>query len=227
MSKPSLLPEQEDLLCKLVEAVNRAKPKRELFRFLADHSRAGDFAIVSHPGWLPGPESEAVIGDLNALCDAKYIRLSPMNRGWKFDLTGDALQFYEKRLHPDESKYNTKVPPQVLLDDRTGVADQLAAPCTNKMKLPMKRASRAATMELLKTAMREHMISARDHAWNYKINDKGPILLPRPTQRLLAKQLNLSRSSVNRAILDGNDKELTVLWDSSNILDDVMNYKGK
>lgn len=227
MSKPSLLPEQEDLLCKLVDAFNKAKTKRSPFLFHPDDTRGVDLALIMHPGWLPDPEYRVSIGDLEALNDVGYIRIRRMKRGGQFDLTGDAFKFYERRLHPDESKSNIKVPPQVLLDDRTGVADQLFAPRSYKKKPTMKRASRTAAMELLKMAMREHMISARDHADNHKKTDKVPMLLPRPTQRLLARQLNLSRSSVNRALLDGSDKELTVLWDAANNLDDVMKYKRK
>jgi hypothetical protein len=82
-------------------------------------------------------------------------------------------------------------------------------------------------MEALKKAIQDHLISARDHAYRLIEDDKTPELLPRPTQQLLAKQLELSRSSVSRALADGSDKELTILWEITKDLDQVMKYKAR
>lgn len=112
--------------------------------------------------------------------------------------------------------------------DRSSVGDQVAArPSPQKKKPPKKRASRTAAMEALKKAVQDHLISARDHAYRMIEDGKTPELLPRPTQQLLAKQLELSRSSVSRALADGSDKELTILWEIANDLDQVMKYKAR
>ena len=80
-------------------------------------------------------------------------------------------------------------------------------------------------MAALKTALREHLVAARDHAFATLDRDRSPELLPRPTQKLLAKQLHLSRSAVCRALADGSDKELAILWEAACHLDQVMRVK--
>jgi hypothetical protein len=113
-----------------------------------------------------------------------------------------------------------------LTFDRSGVEDQVTAhQSPQKKKPPKKRASRTAAMESLKKAIRDHLIAARDHAYRLIEDDKAPELLPRPTQQLLAKQLKLSKSSISRALADGGDKELTILWEVANDLDQVLKYK--
>ncbi len=115
-----------------------------------------------------------------------------------------------------------------LILDRSSVGDLVSTrPSPQKKKLSRKRASRTAAMEALKKAIQDHLISARDHAYRLIEDDKTPELLPRPTQQLLAKQLELSRSSVSRALADGSDKELTILWEIANDLDQVMKYKAR
>jgi len=89
-----------------------------------------------------------------------------------------------------------------------------------------KRASRTFAIDAIKRALKEHLRAARDHA--YATNDQGigPQLLPRPTQKQLAKQLNLHTSTVSRAIKDPSDKEIKILWDGAKNIEMIMKYKG-
>lgn len=93
-------------------------------------------------------------------------------------------------------------------------------------KKPKKRASRAATIDAIKKALREHLRAARDHAFNARDRGHGSALLPRPSQKQLAAQLNIHESSVSRAISDPSDKEIAILWEIANDLGQVMKFKG-
>jgi len=93
-------------------------------------------------------------------------------------------------------------------------------------KKPNKRASRAAAIDAIKQALREHLRAARDHAYTLREHDKPAELLPRPTQEQLAQQLHISTSSVSRAINDPSDKEITILWEAANDLEQVLRFKG-
>lgn len=94
-------------------------------------------------------------------------------------------------------------------------------------KKPRKRASRAGTIDAIKKLLREHLRSARDHAYTTKQGHDGiPKLLPRPTQKHIAEQLKVHISSVSRAINDGEDKEIKILWGAAVDIDRVMSFKG-
>lgn len=93
-------------------------------------------------------------------------------------------------------------------------------------KKPQKRASRAATIDAIKQALREHIRAARDHAFNSRDRGSGSALLPRPSQKQLAAQLSISESSVSRAINDPSDKEIAILWEIADDLEQVMKFNG-
>lgn len=88
-----------------------------------------------------------------------------------------------------------------------------------------KRAARDANIGMLKRAIRQHIRSARDHAQALVDKGKEPLLLPRPTQKLLAEQLGLSRAAVCRALHDETDRELQILWAACNDLSQVMRVR--
>jgi hypothetical protein len=94
-----------------------------------------------------------------------------------------------------------------------------------KKKL-QKRASRAATIDAIKQALKEHLRAARDHAFNARDRGLGSALLPRPSQKQLAAQLSIHESSVSRAINDPSDKEIAILWEIADDLEQVMKFKG-
>ena len=88
-----------------------------------------------------------------------------------------------------------------------------------------KRSERAANIEKIEKFMEEHLLAARDHAYSRKQYGMEPVLLPRPEQQDIARQLDLSPSAVSRCFKDPQAKILRILWDTANSLDDVMKYK--
>ncbi len=101
-----------------------------------------------------------------------------------------------------------------------------AVRCARK-KPPRKRAERAAAIDALKKALRNHLRSARGHAQSCIDMGKPAELLPRPTQKQLAEELGLSRSTVCRAVHDKNDKELQLLWQGADDLGYVRRFRGR
>jgi hypothetical protein len=97
---------------------------------------------------------------------------------------------------------------------------------TSTPKKPPKRAPRAAAIDAVKRALREHLRAARDHAYSLRERGKDPELLPRPTLEQLAAELGVHFSSVSRAINDRSDREITILWETANDLDQIMRFKG-
>lgn len=96
----------------------------------------------------------------------------------------------------------------------------------NKKPLPV-RARKAANIEKLEKAMESHLLSARDHAHSLVQRGKAPELLPRPEQKMLAKQIGLSESAVSRCLNDKRAKVLKILWDTANNLEFVMKYQKR
>jgi len=94
VSDSFLLPEQEQLLCRLVEARNRLLPHREPFSYLRNSTRAGEVAIFIHRGWPEG-SSPVLLRDLDALAAGRYILRVPRGDVWDFELTGKALALCE------------------------------------------------------------------------------------------------------------------------------------
>jgi len=93
-------------------------------------------------------------------------------------------------------------------------------------KKAKKRSSRAAAIDALKKALREHIIIARDFTFNSIRKGKGTKTLPRPTQEQLARKLKLSVSSVSRSLSDPSDRELPWLWNIADNVDQIMQFKG-
>ena len=108
MSGSRLLPEQEELLCRLVEAVDRIKPDRRPFYYKKNMTTSRDTAILMHRGWLED-SPPVFMGDLDALADEGFIRRKLLGHGFRFELTGKAFAHYESRLYPDDVDPSTKV----------------------------------------------------------------------------------------------------------------------
>ena len=114
-----------------------------------------------------------------------------------------------------------------IIVDVDGIERQLVVEIAEvAKKKPQKRASRAANIDAIKQALREHLRAARDHAFNARDRGLGSALLPRPSQKQLAAQLNIHESSVSRAINDPSDKEIAILWKTADDLEQVMKFKG-
>jgi len=87
---------------------------------------------------------------------------------------------------------------------------------------PHKRASRAALIELLSKHMKDHIIAAQEHARSTAERHGLAELLPRPSQRLLAKLTRASESAVSRCLHDPAARELRLLWEIAGDLDRLL-----
>ena len=84
-----------------------------------------------------------------------------------------------------------------------------------------KRADRAATIEVLVRLMKAHILAARDFA--RATAERGmPELLPRPTQRDLARQAGIVEVAVSRCLRDSAARELRLLWKTAANLDELL-----
>ena len=100
MSGSNLLPEQEKLLCRLVEARNQHLPERAPFRYMKDYTGAADVAILMHPGWSEDWSPPHLV-DLDALALDGYIHRKSLGKAWEFEIARKALDLYGS-LHPRE-----------------------------------------------------------------------------------------------------------------------------
>jgi hypothetical protein len=116
-----------------------------------------------------------------------------------------------------------------LIVDRGAVDCQLRqidTTQTGKKTPPKKRAIRAALIDAIKKELKEHLRSTHDHA-HVTLEKKGEAeLLPPPTQKQLAKHLNVHESTISRAIKDKSDREMPILWEIANDVSQVLKFKG-
>ena len=96
-----------------------------------------------------------------------------------------------------------------------------SASAMRKLPKPGHRACRLMAIEALKRAIYEHVRAVRDHVVDARDRGEGAELLPRPSQKQLAMQLNLSESAVSRAFQD-DDKELKILWKRCTSINAIM-----
>lgn len=85
-----------------------------------------------------------------------------------------------------------------------------------------KRASRAADIERLTRELAAHVRSARDYAFDARDRTGTPQLLPRPTQKELARRLGITESRISRSLHDGDAHQLRFLWELAVDLDRLM-----
>jgi hypothetical protein len=84
-----------------------------------------------------------------------------------------------------------------------------------------KRSERAATIECLVRLMKDHVNAARDHAC--VTAEAGEVhLLPRPTQRDLARVAGVLEMTVSRCLRDPVARELRLLWELAGDLDGLL-----
>ncbi len=88
-----------------------------------------------------------------------------------------------------------------------------------------RRATRAADIDKLTQALRDHLRAARDHAWTAIKANKEPELLPRPSQKQLALQLGLTPSAVSRCLNDETAIELRTLWTAATDIEQTKRYR--
>ena len=83
-----------------------------------------------------------------------------------------------------------------------------------------RRGDRTAKNELLERAMKDHVFAAYDYMQDTA--SRGEVkLLPRPTQKMLAKITNMHEREVSRCLKDKEAKILRLLWEQSSTLDGI------
>ena len=153
----------------------------------------------------------------------KAILLMPGETGaskWG-DATNNLVLALESMLSLDQRK---------LLFDRDYVEGRLVdaglAGAARAKPPAKKRAERAAKIEALKNELIEHLQAARNHAHSTKQQTGTPKLLPRPTQKALAKRAKMTEADVSRCLKDESARELKLDWNTAADLDLIMNWKG-
>jgi hypothetical protein len=95
-------------------------------------------------------------------------------------------------------------------------------------KRPQKRADRVANIEKLTDALISHLRAAQDHARHAEDTTGEPALLPRPTQKELANQVDLTETQVSRCFGDSSQaaKVLNLYWEIALDLDQIIRWQG-
>jgi hypothetical protein len=107
--------------------------------------------------------------------------------------------------------------------DRTYIESEFAgreAPALPKGRLP-KRARRTAMIDALTNELIEHLRAAYEYACVTAERTGEPQLLPRPTQRQLARRIGASLAGVNRCLADDSARELRFLWEMAGYVEQV------
>jgi hypothetical protein len=95
---------------------------------------------------------------------------------------------------------------------------------SGRKAVPTRRKTRATDIEALVAELKQHLRAARDHA-NYTLATQGePRLLPRPTQKDLARRVGITESRVSRSLNDPRATELRLLWNLADDLDQVLQF---
>jgi hypothetical protein len=113
------------------------------------------------------------------------------------------------------------------LADGTVGATPAAAKSSRRSKPQPRRGTRTASIEKLEKELEKHLLAARDHAHSLIGRGADPELLPRPTQKELARRTGLTGSDVSRCLKDKHAKVLRILWEAAGSLDGVMRFKRR
>jgi len=109
--------------------------------------------------------------------------------------------------------------------DRDAIESQLGnidAPPTGKTRA-RKHSARATTIASLKRELHQYIMSMKSRIRH--ADDAGQVFeLPRLTQKMLAKMIGATESSVSRAIRHGNDLELKILLQTANDAEMIRRY---
>lgn len=124
----------------------------------------------------------------------------------------DIMSFDAAGIHVDEEFIEAHLAPDVRANTKRPVR---------------KRAIRTATIEALTKLMVEHVKAARDHAFATLDHQGAPELLPRPTQRALARLAGTTEMTVGRCLRDPAARELQFLWKLASDLDRIMEYRSQ
>jgi len=105
------------------------------------------------------------------------------------------------------------------IEVQLATAQSIALP--RKPRPVRKRAERAANIEILVKLLKEHVEAARDHA-ETTAEAGGAQLLPRPSQRDLAKMAEITEMAASRCFRDPAARELRLLWELAGDLDRLL-----
>lgn len=94
-----------------------------------------------------------------------------------------------------------------------------------KRSTKKKRADRAPKIELLRKVVKEHLLSARDHAFSLVERGQPAQLLPRPSQKEMAERAGVAEHDFTRCKQE--DHLLRLYWGTANDLDAVMRFGRK
>lgn len=100
----------------------------------------------------------------------------------------------------------------------------LAGPA-RRQRPKRKRAERAAKIEALEKELVAHLRAARHRAYETKAHTGTPKLLPRPSQKQLARRAGLTEADVSRCLKDPAARMLRLCWETALDLDQVMGWK--
>lgn len=106
--------------------------------------------------------------------------------------------------------------------DTSALEPVIPIPPLTRVAPPRKRAPRAAAIEALERQLKDHLRAARDHAQFLLDQNREPVLLPRPSQKDLAKLTGLKAVSVSRCLHDPAANELRLLWEIADDLGQVL-----
>jgi predicted RNA-binding Zn-ribbon protein involved in translation (DUF1610 family) len=109
---------------------------------------------------------------------------------------------------------------QSYVESRLTDAGLIDSPRKNRP--PPKRQERAGKIERLTRELKEHLRSARNHAFSTRDRTGTPQLLPRPSQKELAERTGISASAVSRCLKDKEARELRLCWNTAIDLEQIM-----
>ncbi len=89
---------------------------------------------------------------------------------------------------------------------------------------PTRRQSRAGDIDALVAELKQHLRSARDYAYQTRETRGVPALLPRPSQKDLARRLGITESRLSRSLHDERATELRLLWRVADDLEQVLRF---
>lgn len=112
--------------------------------------------------------------------------------------------------------------------DKGRLAELLTAsgpvPRSGRKAVSTRRKTRATDIEALVAELKQHLRAARDHADHTLAMQGEPRLLPRPTQKDLARRVGITESRVSRSLNDPHATELRLLWNLADNLDQVLRF---
>ncbi|MGC1276554.1 MAG: hypothetical protein WBC44_22870 [Planctomycetaceae bacterium] len=113
-----------------------------------------------------------------------------------------------------------------LLDERLAGHVPPTRP-SSKKAAPARRQSRAADIEALVAELSQHLRAARDHAFHTRDTQGAAALLPRPSQKELARRLGITESRVSRSLNDPHARQLQLLWGMAEDLDAILRHAAR